>query len=87
VVICSQLSDNDNTSVTNMAECLAAEVVEEHSVPTPLVWIEHYAEHEGEVVVTSSYPASRLYTSWRVYGIRTGNDREATGGWEAESKY
>jgi hypothetical protein len=26
VVICSQLPDNDNTSVTNMAEYLAAEV-------------------------------------------------------------
>ena len=47
VVICSQLSDNENTSVTNMAEYLAAEVIEEHSLPTPLVWIEHYPEHEG----------------------------------------
>jgi hypothetical protein len=48
VVICSQLSDNHNTSVTNMAEYLAAEVIEEHSLPTPLTWIEHYPEHEGE---------------------------------------
>ena len=32
VVICSQLQDNDNTSVTNMAEYLAAEVIEEHSL-------------------------------------------------------
>ena len=28
VVICSQLPDNDNTSVTNMAEYLAAEIME-----------------------------------------------------------
>jgi hypothetical protein len=35
VVICSQLPDNHNTSVTNMAEYLAAEVIEEHSLPTP----------------------------------------------------
>jgi hypothetical protein len=28
---------------------LAAEVVEEHSLPTPLTWIEHYPEHEGEI--------------------------------------
>jgi hypothetical protein len=28
VVICSQLPYNDNTSVTNMAEYLAAEVIE-----------------------------------------------------------
>ena len=49
VVICSQLPDNENTSVTNMAEYLAAEVIEEHSLPTPLTWIEHYPEHEGEI--------------------------------------
>jgi hypothetical protein len=48
VVICTQLPNNDNTSVTNMAEYLAAEVIEEHSLPTPLTWIEHYPEHEGE---------------------------------------
>ncbi len=48
VVICSQLPDNHNTSVTNMAEYLAAEVIEEHCLPTPLTWIEHYPEHEGE---------------------------------------
>ncbi|MDP9476409.1 MAG: hypothetical protein M3R38_12135, partial [Actinomycetota bacterium] len=28
VVVCSQLPENDNTSVTNMAEYLAAEVLE-----------------------------------------------------------
>ena len=49
VVICSQLPDNENTSVTNMAEYLAAEVIQGHGLPTPLVWIEHYPEHEGGV--------------------------------------
>jgi hypothetical protein len=49
VVICSQLQDNENTSVTNMAEYLAAEVIKERSLPTPLTWIEHYPEHEGEI--------------------------------------
>jgi hypothetical protein len=33
VVICSQLQDNENTSVTNMAEYLAAEVIKERSLP------------------------------------------------------
>ncbi len=47
VVVCSQLPDNDNTSVTNMAEYLAAEVAERHSLPTPLTWIEHYPENRG----------------------------------------
>ena len=36
VVVCSQLPDNTNTSVTNMAEYLAAEVIEDHGLPTPL---------------------------------------------------
>ncbi len=49
VVVCSQPPDNPNTSVTNMVEYLAAEVVSEHSLPAPLVWIEHYPEHEGEL--------------------------------------
>ena len=60
VVICSQLLDNDNTSVTNMAEYLAAEVIEEHSLTTPLTWIEHYPEHEGEI---GEYSLVR-FSSW-----------------------
>ncbi len=48
-MICSQLPDNDNTSVTNMAEYLAAQAIEEHFLPMPFTWIEHYPEHEGEV--------------------------------------
>ena len=47
VVICSQLTHNDNTSVTNMAQYLAADVIEGHGLATPLAWIEHYPEHEG----------------------------------------
>ena len=49
VVICSQLPDNTNTSVTNMAEYLAAEVIEEHGLATPLTWVEHYPEHRGRL--------------------------------------
>jgi hypothetical protein len=49
VVICSQLPDNENTSVTNMAEYLAAEVIQEHKLPSLLTWIEHYPKHEGEI--------------------------------------
>ena len=47
VVVCSQLPDNADTSVTNMAEYLAAEVIEEHSLPMPFTWIEHYPEQRG----------------------------------------
>ncbi len=49
VVICSQLLDNKNTSITNMVEYLVAEVIEEHGLATPLLWIEHYPEHEGGI--------------------------------------
>jgi hypothetical protein len=52
--------DNHNTSVTNMAEYLAAEVIEEHGLPTPLTWIEHYPEHEGEI---GEYSLVR-FSSW-----------------------
>jgi hypothetical protein len=60
VVICSQLPDNDNTSVTNMAEYLAAEVIEQHGLPTPFVWLEHYPEHKGEI---GEYSLVR-FSSW-----------------------
>jgi hypothetical protein len=72
VVVCSQLPDNSNTSVTNMAEYLAAEIIEEHGLTTPLVWIEHYPEHRGgpgeySLVTFSSWECAevRLGVVWR----------------------
>jgi len=62
VVMCTQLPDNPNTSVTNMAEYLAAEVIEEHSLPAPLTWIEHYPEHAGEI---GEYSLVRFF-SWEL---------------------
>jgi hypothetical protein len=43
-----------------MAEYLAAEVIGEHSLATPLTWIEHYPEHEGEI---GEYSLVK-FTSW-----------------------
>ena len=68
VVICSQLPDNDNTSVTNMAEYLAAEVIEEHKLPALLTWIEHYPEHEGEI---GEYSLVR-FSSWELTEVYLG---------------
>ena len=62
VIICSQLPNNHNTSVTNMAEYLAAEVIGVHGLTTPLVWVEHYPEHEGEI---GEYSLVR-FSSWEV---------------------
>jgi hypothetical protein len=62
VVICSELPNNEGTSVTYAAEQLAAEVIRSHRLPTPLVWIEHWpkeatdgGEEIFELVVFSSY--------------------------------
>ncbi len=68
VVVCSQLADNTNTSITNMAEYLAAEVIGEHGLPTPLVWIEHYPEHEGE---PGEWSLVR-FSSWEVEEMQLG---------------
>jgi hypothetical protein len=62
VVICSQLPENNNTSVTNMAEYLAAEVIERHGLSTPITWIEHYPEHAGELGEYSLV----IFSSWEV---------------------
>jgi hypothetical protein len=77
IVICSQLPGNDNTSVTNMAEYLAAEVIEEHKLPTPLLWVEHNPDHKGEIgeyslVKFSSWEQTEVYLGgvWR-YRIRS----------------
>ena len=68
VVICSQVPDNDNTSATNMAEYLAAEVIEEHQLSTPLAWIEHYPEHEAEI---GEYSLVR-FSNWNLREICLG---------------
>jgi hypothetical protein len=75
VVICSQLPENKNTSVTNKAEYLAAEVIEEHELATPLTWIEHFPEHRGKpseysLVTFSSWERREMHLGgvwrWRV---------------------
>jgi hypothetical protein len=54
VVVCSQPLDNDNTSVTNMAEYLAVDIIEEHSLHGPPVWVEHYPEQRSGTRVRGS---------------------------------
>jgi hypothetical protein len=71
VVVCSQLPDNQNTSITNMAEYLAAEVIEEHQLSTPLIWIEHYPEHEGAI---GEYSLVK-FSSWEPREDRLGGVR------------
>jgi hypothetical protein len=79
IVICSQLPDNDNTSVTNMAEYLAAEVIEKHALATSLTWIEHYPEHRGKPgeysLVTFSSWGRREVRLGGVWRCRVGSPR------------
>src|SRR5688500_3340016 len=47
VIVCSEREENQNTSVTNLAEYLAAEVIgrlfpARFEDPEPCIWVEHY---------------------------------------------
>jgi len=59
VVLCSELPENTNTSITNMAEYLATEIIRAHfphrfeAVEEPIIWIEYYGFLYGES--TASY--------------------------------
>ena len=62
VVICSELPNNEGSSVTYSAHQLAAEVIRYHKLGVSPVWIEHYPKEatDGhseafELVVFSSY--------------------------------
>ena len=62
VVICSELPNNEGSSVTYSAHQIAAEVIRYHRLGVPPVWIEHYPKEatDGhsetfELVVFSSY--------------------------------
>jgi hypothetical protein len=54
VILASELPDNTNTSITNLAEYLAPEIVTKHfperlEEEEPAIWIEHYGppQHRG----------------------------------------
>lgn len=68
VVICSQLPENKNTSVTNMTEYIAAEIIESYGLPTPLTWIEHYPEHAGEI---GEYSLVQ-FSDWKIREVSLG---------------
>jgi hypothetical protein len=71
IIVCTELPENDNTSISLMAECLAAEVVLEHFPATfeeigePFIWIEH---HPG--VPKLGMPPSYLWVSFDSYAPR-----------------
>ena len=42
MVICTELPNNPGASVANSVKRIAAEFIEAHRLPTPLIWIEHH---------------------------------------------
>ena len=67
VVICTELPNNPGASVTNSVKRIAAEVIEAHRLPTPLIWIEHHPPEtiDGrvetfEMVLFDSYEIEEL---------------------------
>jgi hypothetical protein len=71
VIICTELPENDNTSIQVMAECVAAEVVLAHFPTTfeligePFVWIEYHP-----AVRTLGTPAAYLWVTFDSYAPR-----------------
>ncbi len=66
MVICSELPNNEGSSVTYSAHQIAAEVIRYHKLALPPVWIEPYPKEatDGtsetfELVVFSSYEVKR----------------------------
>jgi hypothetical protein len=62
VVICSEVPNNEGSSVTYSANQLAAEVIRYHKLALPPVWVEHYPKEATDghsetfaLVVFSSY--------------------------------
>jgi hypothetical protein len=62
LVLCSELPNNEGSSVTYSAHQIAAEVISYNEFPFPPVWIEHYpkeavdgASETFELVVFSTY--------------------------------
>jgi hypothetical protein len=71
VIICTGLPENDNTSITDMAECLAAEVALRHfpaafeQIGEPFIWIECHPS-----VPWLGIPASYLWVTFDSYAPR-----------------
>lgn len=76
VVICSQLPNNDNTSVTNVVEYLAAEIVEEFlpDLPdsaVPFLWVQHYPPESLPDYVSERFSLV-TFSSYQAVTKRTG---------------
>jgi hypothetical protein len=78
VVVCTELPENENTSVTNLAPYLAAELIAKHfparfEHPEPVVWVEHYAGHAGFARVSFATWTPRRAVERGVARVKLGN--------------
>jgi hypothetical protein len=86
VIICNELPENGNTSITNMVEYLAAEVARAHSphlfdaTGEPFIWLEHYPR-DPRAGLGAEYRRVRFdsYTPRQV--LRAGGVRRLPLGW------
>jgi hypothetical protein len=54
VIVCSELEENEGTSITNMAEHLCYTMREALGWPAPWIWIEHYPD-TADLLLPSSF--------------------------------
>ena len=82
VILVSDVPENENTSITNAAELLAAELVarlypDRFDHPEPVVWIEHYPRAAGDDPQPIGRPSfdRATFTSWRPTVVYSGGVR------------
>jgi len=84
-VVCSELPNNPDSSITNSADTIAAGVIRANELPTPLVWIEHWpkettdVEETFELVAFSSYEVVESALPGGDVGMERGHYVEAVG--------
>jgi hypothetical protein len=80
VVICSQLPNNEGSSVTYAAHQKAAEVIRYHKLPPAPVWVEHYPREATDGACETFELV--VFSSWEVVKERApylGKTRLTTG--------
>ena len=86
VIVATELPENQNTSITNMAEYLAAEVsarylpgVLDSDQIRPFIWIEHYSPSGGPTEAARNMTSSRSLTTGHGSALRpaSGESRSA----------
>lgn len=86
IIVCTELDDNHNTSITNMTEYIAAEVADKYFRGTehegaPFIWVEHYPRTtwEKELMKLPPYSLVRFSHYNPHYTVMNGTPRKKLG--------